>query len=393
MTPRRVRSALLSAAAGAARLVGRGVLQVKRVTGLLRPVRATPYTGHGTPQLVHVKGRVRERPGVGQAKRSDSQWDNVADIVRQFTATAVPGATVRLRLTGAEPTGAEPTSTEPTGAGLEVTADPDGYFRARLHPVRPLTAGWHEVTAELVQPRLGDPAPVPGRVLIPPADADFAIISDLDDTVIRSGITNPARAALTLLLNNATTRTPFPGVAAFYRALRAGPSGAASNPLFYVSSSPWNLYDLVVEFLARQDIPEGPLFLRAWGLDADALPVGGHSDHKSELINGLLTTYPHLSFVLIGDSGQQDPEIYRDVVTSRPGRVLAVYIRDVTDTDRHTQVQDVAREVRSSGVPFELVADTAAAARHAAGLGLLSPAGEGDVVAAARTRADHPPTG
>lgn len=374
MIPRRVRAVLLSVLARSAQVVGSGVLKLKQVTGLLRPVRATPYTGHGTPHLVHVKGRVRERPGVGKARRSDSRVENLADIVRQFTATAIPGATVRLRLAGTE---------------LDVTADSDGYFRASMHPVSPLTAGWHEVTAELVGSRLVDPAPVPvpGRVLIPPADADFAIISDLDDTVIRSGITNPLRAASTLLLNNATTRTPFPGVAVFYRALRAGPSGAAANPLFYVSSSPWNLYDLVVEFLARQGIPEGPLFLRAWGLDADALPGGGHSAHKSELIHGLLATYPHLSFVLIGDSGQQDPEIYRDVVISWPGRVLAVYIRDVTDTDRLRRVQEMAREVREAGVAFELVADTAAAARHAAGLGLLSPPAQGEVVAAARTRA------
>ena len=358
---------MLSRVADARTAVDRAVLRAKQVTGLLRPLRAQPYLGHGTAGVVHVKGRVHEQTGVDAPQRSDTPLDNLVAIVRRFTATPIPGARVRLRLGGTE---------------QEVVADADGYFRAELHPPAPLAAGWHELTATLQEPYAQASEPTAGQVLVPSADATFGVISDLDDTVIRSGIPTPLQAARTVLLNNAMTRVPFHGVAAFYRALQAGGSGTDSNPLFYVSSSPWNLYDLVVTFLELQRVPAGPLFLRAWGLDADALPGGGHGGHKSEIILGLLATYPDLPFVLIGDSGQEDPEIYRDVVLGHPGRVLAVYIRDVTSVERDVEVHAVADQVRAVGVPFELVGDTAAAARHAAQHGLLTPSALEEVLTA-----------
>lgn len=344
------------------------LLRLKRSLGLLRPLRAQPYLGHGTPSVVHVKGRVRERTGVDGPRPSDGPLDNLLATVRRFTATPVPGAKVLLDLHAG------------TGGDAVVVSDADGYVRATLRPDAPLPPGWHALTAQLQAP--GEQERTPGRVLVPPPDADFAVVSDLDDTVIRSDITRPLRALATVLLHNARTRTPFRGVAAFYRALQAGPSGAATNPLFYVSSSPWNLYDLVTAFLELNRVPAGPLFLRAWGLDADSRPGGGHHGHKSELLLGLLETYPHLRFVLIGDTGQQDPEIYRDVALAHPDRVLAVYVRDVTTPERDAEVAVVARQVTDAGVPFLLVPDTAAAARHAAGLGLVAPAALDEVLAA-----------
>ena len=348
-------------------MAGRVVLRAKQVTGLLRPLRAQPYLGHGTGRRVHVKGRVHEQTGVDAAERSDTPLDNLVAIVRRFTATPIPGARVRLRL---------------GDTVREVVADADGYFRVDLDLPAPLAAGWHELSASLLEPYAEVGEPTVGRVLVPSADATFGVISDLDDTVIRSGIPTPLQAARTVLLNNAMTRTPFEGVAAFYRALQAGASGTGRNPLFYVSSSPWNLYDLVVTFLELQQVPAGPLFLRAWGLDADALPGGGHGGHKSEIILGLLATYPDLPFVLIGDSGQEDPEIYRDVVLAHPGRILAVYIRDVTSVARDVAVHAVALQVRATGVPFELVADTAGAARHAVQHGLMAPSALAEVLSA-----------
>lgn len=361
---------MLAAAARIKDALDEGVLRGKRATGLLRPLRARPYQGHGTASLVHVKGRVREQTGVASPLPSHSPVQNLVAMVRRFTATPVPGAQVMVRVGGAE---------------VRVSSDADGYFRATVHPELALEPGWHDLTTTLLaDPEAGRPEgePLSSQVLVPAPDASFGIISDLDDTVIRSEITSPARALATMLFHNARTRAPFQGVATFYKALQAGPSGEQSNPLFYVSSSPWNLYDLITAFLEIQGIPVGPLFLRAWGLDADALPGGGHSGHKSGIILGLLDTYPTLPFVLIGDSGQEDPEIYRDVVIARPGRILSVYIRDVTAPERDAVVGAVAQQVRDLGVEFALTPDTDAAARHAADLGLMATDALPDVVEA-----------
>ncbi len=361
---------MLAAAARIKDALDEAVLRGKRATGLLRPLRARPYQGHGTASLVHVKGRVREQTGVASPLPSHSPVQNLVATVRRFTATPVPGAQVMVRVGGAE---------------VRVSSDADGYFRTTVHPELALEAGWHDLTATLLaDPEAGRPEgePLSSQVLVPAPDASFGVISDLDDTVIRSEITSPARALATMLFHNARTRAPFQGVATFYKALQAGPSGEQSNPLFYVSSSPWNLYDLITAFLEIQGIPVGPLFLRAWGLDADALPGGGHSGHKSAIILGLLDTYPTLPFVLIGDSGQEDPEIYRDVVIARPGRILSVYIRDVTTPERDAVVGAVAQQVRDLGVEFALTPDTDAAARHAADLGLIATDALPDVVEA-----------
>lgn len=371
MDLRDARPSLRSATSSVKESVERAVLHGKSALGLLRPQEARPYLGHGTPHLVHVKGRVREQTGLAEPRPGDSALRNLRATVRRFTATPVPDARVLVRL---------------ADTAVEVRSDADGWFRADLSPGAPLPAGWHDVSAALLAPQAGgtSAAPLTSQVLVPAADAAFGIVSDLDDTVLRSGLTTPLRAVAIVLLHNATTRTPFPGVAGFYRALRAGPCGARDNPLFYVSSSPWNLYDVVTAFLDLRGIPRGPLFLRAWGWDADALPSGGHSAHKSEVVLGLLDTFPDLPFVLIGDSGQEDPEIYRDIVLARPGRVLAVYIRDVTEPTRDTAVHLVAQEVQTAGVPFELVPDTAAAARHAAAAGLITAEALWEVLAADR---------
>jgi phosphatidate phosphatase APP1 len=209
------------------------------------------------------------------------------------------------------------------------------------------------------------------QVLVPAPDAEFGIISDLDDTVVTSRANHRIDRTRIVLLNDAHERTPFEGVAQFYRALSRGPDGRGVNPLFYLSRSPWNLYDLFDRFLSLHDIPCGPLFLEDASLLEPASRSLGGRQPKSQRIRGLLELYPHLPFVLVGDSGQQDPEVYRDVVRDFPGRIRTVYIRDVTSVGRDREVQQLADAVCALGVPMVLVRDTAEAAAHAAEAGLI----------------------
>ena len=192
----------------------------------------------------------------------------------------------------------------------------------------------------------------------------------MDDTVLQSEVTSFLRAARMVLLENALTRLPFPGVAAFYRALERGATGAEANPIFYVSSSPWNLYDVIDGFLDAQRIPIGPLLLRDW--DFGRLNER-HARHKGTVIREILETYREMPFLLIGDSGQEDPEIYTELVREHPGRIRAVYIRNVTpQIERTERIQALAREVAESGSTLVLADDTLAVARHAAMHGWIS---------------------
>ena len=201
--------------------------------------------------------------------------------------------------------------------------------------------------------------------------------------VLKTNATSVLRMAREVLFGNVHTRIPIPGVGAFYRALHTG--GGAANPLFYVSSSPWNLYDLLSEFLHLHDIPAGPMELRDWGLTAEEVLPTGHKRHKREAIDEILGTYPALPFILVGDSGQEDPEIYREVVEAHPGRVLAIYIRSVVPAPhRIGAIEELAGSLDHPDDPdLVLVDDTLEAARHALGRGWIAP---GDLEAIARGR-------
>ncbi len=334
---------------------------LKRRTGRLGPIEILPYRGHGTRDALFLKGRVLETPGLAPSGAGDSRRRNLRNMVRRFLSSEIPHARVRASLRSSR------------GAyELEVMADNEGFFDLRFELEESLEGdtAWYPVEIELLWPRTreGNGARAMGSVLVP-AGARFGVISDLDDTVIRSSVTDLLKMVRIALLSNAHTRLPFEGVAGFYRALQLGPGGEDFNPIFYVSSSPWNLYDMLEDFLDVHGVPAGPLFLKDWSFTT----VRDHDRHKLDVIRTLLATYPDLPFVLIGDSGERDPEIYRQVVHEHPGRVHTIYIRDVTTGERDAAVHVIAGELRSHGVEMLLTAGTAEAAGHAAGKGLIVP--------------------
>ena len=357
---------------------------LKAAVGFRRPLRIQTYRGYGGEYDVRVMGRVLEDKPVPEPNRDDPWWRNLHAMYHRWQTDEVPDCRVAAELLGERQT---------------ALTDEEGYFEFRFRPDRPFSGGqWHAVNLSLPPQAIRQPGPVSATadVLVPAPDAEFGLISDMDDTVIRSHATNAWKIARLTLLKNARTRLPFEGVSAFYRALAGGfaePDGGAGdpphaprNPVFYVSSSAWNLYELFRDFLHVNNLPDGPILLRDMGLDERMFVHDGHG-HKLHKIEAIFETLPDLPFVLIGDSGQDDPKLYREAVQKHPGRVRAIYIRDVRARTRY-DVRRIAAEVTALGVPMELVPDTVAAANHAAQLGLIPRS----AVAAVREdrRADRP---
>jgi len=281
-----------------------------------------------------VCGRVLEDEGFRPAADADSRWRNLIRFWKRLESDEVPGARVRAR-------------------GTEAVTDREGYFHLELEGS--FRAGWNEVGLELLHPARSTAT---ARILVPSKKARFGLISDIDDTVVHSNVTRKLRMILTAAFSNARTRKPFKGVAAFYRALHAG-----VNPVFYVSNSPWNLFAPIVEYLEVQGLPEGPLLLRDYGLRPE-------KEHKRKNIERILSTYPALKFVLSGDSGEQDPEIYAGIVRRFPERIRAIYIRSV-NTRRISEIQKLAAQVAKTGCQLVLAPEAEAAAAHAAAEGLI----------------------
>ena len=330
---------------------------LKRRYGLLGRLEVLPYRGHGTDRRLFLRGRVLEEKGITRSMHDDTLWENLRNMARRFGSDEIAGARVRATFGNVR---------------THVVADEEGFFDVTLELEEPPNAAnsWHAVELELLHPDSpgADAVRSTGHVMVP-GRGRIAVISDLDDTVVHSSATNVMKMAWIVVRNNAYTRLPFPGVSAFYEALRRGTEDGQENPIFYVSSSPWNIYDLLEDFLDVHGIPAGPLFLKDWS----PTTLGKHHDHKLGIIRTLLATYPDLPFVLIGDSGEKDPEIYRQAVVEHPGRIEAVYIRDVTSDERDAEVSKIAAEVEGMGTKMVAVADSAAAAEHAASIGLISP--------------------
>lgn len=327
-----------------------------------KPYKIIYYRGFGSPTAVWLKGRVLRQRDLSTPSDNDTFWQNLLATYQRFESDEIAGVTVRV---------------EAFGAVYTTQTDDDGYFDITITPPGNLPPGraWFPVRYSLdnvVQPT-GEAVVKEGYLMISPHYSQFGVISDIDDTVLVTGATSLLQTARLTFLGNAYTRLPFAGVAAFYRALQSGPVTTLFNPIYFVSSSPWNLYDLLVDFFRIQGIPKGPILLRDLSFNPELLSAQAHHTHKLAMIRKVMDVNPQLPFVLIGDSGQQDPEIYTQVVRDNPGRIRAIYIRDVSEDRRDTAVRELIRTAETHNVPMLLVPDTVEAAEHAASLGLIDP--------------------
>jgi phosphatidate phosphatase APP1 len=331
--------------------------RVRRRLGLARPLRILPYRGYGTPERALIRARVLEDRHVRPAHLRRTLVGSAIASYQRYATREIPGARVEVRWGDKR---------------WEGTTDDEGFLELWVAPPEGVAPGWSAVELRLLAPDPEGAAVVSASVLVAGASAELGVISDIDDTVIVTGVTNLAKRAWALFLTEHRTRLPFEGVDAFYAALRDGHSGVAANPVFYVSSSPWNLYEHLDEFLAVHRIPAGPLLLRDWGLSRHGFAPGGGHSHKLEKIREVLGTFERLPFILIGDSGQEDAEHYRTIVREYPGRIRCVYIRNASSrAGRAAELARIAQEVREAGSELVAVDDTVTAARHAASQGWI----------------------
>ncbi|MCL2161821.1 MAG: App1 family protein [Betaproteobacteria bacterium] len=167
-----------------------------------------------------------------------------------------------------------------------------------------------------------------GYAKIIPAEG-VSIVSDIDDTIKISNVLNRK----TLVRN--TFLEPFravPGMAEWYSEMARNEQHAFFH---YLSASPIQLHPALSEFLKDGRFPPGVLHLRE-ATSKRTLYAGRKTTiaHKKNVIARLLMTYPRRKFILIGDSGENDPEIYADIFRAHPERILAIHIRNVTNEDR-----------------------------------------------------------
>lgn len=353
-------------------------LEIKQELGWLGVPKILPYRGFGNENIVYFRGSVLEDKGLCTPEANDTIWENMIAMVKRFVSDEIPGVKVRATF---------------MGESKEVETDEKGFFNVTftLKDAIDPNQAWQPVELELLEEVIQNQEDVTatGQVMLLSHQSDFGVISDVDDTILISNATNALKKIRLMLFKNAHSRLPFEGVAAFYKALQKGISDNY-NPIFYVSSSEWNLYDLLVDFCRVREIPNGPFLLQT--LEEDWYKFwksgGGNHGHKIDKIRHILSTYHDLKFILIGDSGQKDAEIYSQIVHEFPERILAIYIRDVSKKKRQREIKTIGEGIEHTGVEMLLVKDTYEAAKHAIERGFI-PASSFKEIKEERRRDKH----
>jgi len=201
---------------------------------------------------------------------------------------------------------------------------PDSDLKSALPTEGP---PWISYQANLTE---ADDRVISGRLqLIEPTG--ISIISDVDDTIKHSNVPNRSD-----LFRNTFTRTfvPIGGMPELYRDCAA--AGAAFH---FVSGSPWQLYEPLSEFMREEGYPVGSFHLKRFRIrdSARKIRMSPQKTHKRAAIEPILAAFPRRQFVLIGDSGEQDPEIYASFLRERPQQISAILIRAVRGEARDAE--------------------------------------------------------
>jgi phosphatidate phosphatase APP1 len=314
------------------------------------PVIVIPYRGYANTTMLHALGRVLEDEDIRVTER-DSILRNLYNSIKRFESDEISGAKVQVSW---------------PGKNQISISDAEGYIQVdQAHGIAFTAKGeeWLKLDFQLLE---GNQViyETTGSFLKPADEAEFGVISDIDDTILKTGVSSRLKWRLIVnsLMLQSRRRKPLPGASAFYQRLRKGKSGESQNPFFYLSNSPWNLYDYLDDFLEHHNFPKGVVLLRdmAIRLGRKRSFLQGNKYKKAKHI---LKTYPHLSFVLIGDAAEQDFDIYLHLAEEFPKQIRQIYIYT---THRSPNMERIRAQLSTEiKVPVKLIASSAEGVSHA----------------------------
>lgn len=261
-----------------------------------------PYTGYGAPGWARVMARVvLTRPPSRRSRRP-------AKVRGWRSFLTLPAHDI-------------PVTVEVGGQVHEARTDRGGYVDCVVDGE--LSPGWSTVRISLDG---AEAVEAPVRVLDP--SATFGVVSDIDDTVMVTALPRPLLAAWHTFVLDEHARMAVPGMAVLYERLVTAHPGA---PVFYLSTGAWNVAPALSRFLARHLYPAGPLLLTDWGPTTERWFRSGR-EHKRATLLRLAKEFPQVRWLLIGDDGQHDKEIYAEFAASHPDQVAAIAIRQLSPT-------------------------------------------------------------
>jgi len=311
------------------------------------PITIIPYRGYQAASRLYVRGRVLEDEVI-EDQEDDRFLRTLWNNFRRFETDEIPNAQLRLSY---------------LGQTFELTTDEEGFYELDVDLTNykiEVPKLWHHSKIELLHaPGYTEQiVQAIGEVLTPNVDSEFGIISDIDDTILQTHMTSFLKLKMLhqTFTQNSHTRSAMEGIVEVYQQLALGADGKGQNPFFYLSDSPWNLYDTINNFIAHQQLPAGPLFLRDFGFNRGEKRKL-FKEHKQINIKRILEAFPELPFILLGDTASHDADYYFEAIRKFPDRIKAVYIRQTKLNKNARRIREL--QTQSGNTDFVIVENSA----------------------------------
>jgi phosphatidate phosphatase APP1 len=182
-------------------------------------------------------------------------------------------------------------------------------------------------------------------------DSPIIVISDIDDTLLHSHISNRLLKLRTLMFTSMEKRKAVDSMMKLVHDLR----GAGATP-FYLSNSEQNLYPLIYRFLLHNGFPEGPLFLKQMRKVRDIfryVRLEEREQHKTKMLEVLLKLFPEKKYFLLGDNTQLDLKIYLKIAKQYPESIRYIIIRKVLgDSHDESFLTETKEKLKAAGIGF-----------------------------------------
>ena len=314
------------------------------------------FQSYGSANRLYVRGRAIEDENIDLDQKGF--FNLIKNTWKRFETDEIKNAPLKITFSN--------------GETVEGTTDGDGYYLIdeNIEGLQDLAndEGWVKFELSFGNTNLKREVLLqnrfPGEMLIPCKQAKFGVISDIDDTILHTGVVSSLKwkVIINTMFKRATKRAQLDGASDFYTKLHQGKTGVEANPIFYVSHSPWNLYRYLELFLKTNNFPKGPILLRSMA-SFKMRKKNDDKPQKQKEISNLLKSYPELPFILIGDSGEKDGDIYQEISMLFPGRIKAIYLRSVNHSKRMARIENLFADFKD--IPFLMVNKTAEAIDHA----------------------------
>lgn len=285
------------------------------------------FPTYGSDKELSIKGRVLEAEDISKSDSSDSKFKNFLRNIDILKNDEIKNISVDINF---------------NGKIIKATTDDEGIFNVKIKDFGQVKTGYGQVIGNISKDQSKYFAnQAIGKVTIQNYDDKaFGVVSDIDDTIKKSYVTDKLKAAKTLLFENYTTQEKVAGTPQLYQALDKANDGSIDGDVYYISGSPMQLSGSLENFIEYNHFPQGSIDLKRMGLGkSDDSPLE-QIQYKIGKLRSLFETYPNKKFILFGDSGEKDPEIYKQISKEYPGRVIATYINNVTNDDAKSSRYD-----------------------------------------------------